>query len=119
MHMLPTMHLRWSATSGKLQQGWASSYGGPLEWRDVPLEQEAPVAQKKGFDHAAFTAAVFRVVDTRGWSAKQLSEATGVSETTLSRMRGGRQPDAASMAALSAWAGINPAKFVTAEPATS
>lgn len=43
---------------------------------------------------------------------KDVAEQTGVSETTLSRMHNhGRAPDCASMAALSLWAGINPARF--------
>lgn len=35
-----------------------------------------------------------------------------VGASTLTRMAQGRHPDAASLAALSAWAGINPAEFV-------
>ena len=35
-----------------------------------------------------------------------------MSQTTLSRMARGRQPDAASLTALSAWAGLNPTDFV-------
>ena len=41
-----------------------------------------------------------------------VAHATGVSATTLSRMQSGRSPDAASLAALSAWAGINPANCI-------
>ena len=39
---------------------------------------------------------------------------TGVSASTLTRMAQGRKPDAASLAALSAWAGLNPSDFVRA-----
>lgn len=35
-----------------------------------------------------------------------------MSTTTLARMARGRKPDASSLAALSAWAGVNPAEFV-------
>jgi len=37
--MVPTMHLQFSATTGKLQQGWVPSGGGHVEWRDVPMEE--------------------------------------------------------------------------------
>jgi transcriptional regulator with XRE-family HTH domain len=53
----------------------------------------------------------------------QVGQETGVSATTLTRMAQGRRPDAGSLAALSAWAGLNPADYVnlrersaTAEP---
>jgi transcriptional regulator with XRE-family HTH domain len=67
------------------------------------------------FDAVAFFDALERARMARGVTMKQVSKDTGVSETTLSRMRTGRRPDAASLAALSAWAGINPAKYVMSE----
>lgn len=64
------------------------------------------------FDVAGFSAALRRAATARGADMKTVSAATGVSETTLSRMHNhGRAPDAASLAALSAWAGINPARY--------
>lgn len=64
------------------------------------------------FDAPAFFAAVQRAMDVRGVEAKQLAVETGISETTLSRMRSGdRVCDAASLAALCGWAGINPANY--------
>lgn len=66
----------------------------------------------KGFDPQAFYQALSSTVGAREVSWKQVSTETGVSQTTLTRMAQGRQPDAASLAALSAWAGINPADFV-------
>lgn len=129
MNKQPTAHFRWverpapanafdpTARARVLQQGWASSYGGPVEWRDVPVEQEeAPPLppRKEAFDHAAFTQALYQCFADRGASQKDVAEATGVSETTISRLRTGRHCDAASLAALSAWAGINPARFVRA-----
>lgn len=65
------------------------------------------------FDFDAWLMALHRAVQVRGVTWKDLSAATGVSEATLSRMRlHARHPDAASLAALSAWAGLNPAKYV-------
>jgi transcriptional regulator with XRE-family HTH domain len=64
------------------------------------------------FDTGAFMAALSQAAARRHKTMKEVAAETGVSETTLSRMsRGQRVCDAASMAALSAWAGINPARF--------
>jgi transcriptional regulator with XRE-family HTH domain len=64
------------------------------------------------FDTEAFMERLRRAADARGKTMKEVAAETGVSETTLSRMKtGGRVCDAASLAALSAWAGINPARF--------
>lgn len=66
----------------------------------------------KGFRPEAFYNAIVKTVTSRGLTWKQVSHETKVSSSTLTRMAQGRQPDAASLAALSAWAGINPANFV-------
>lgn len=63
------------------------------------------------FDLAGFYACLNKSREARNVTWKKLGKQTGVSETTLSRMKLGRCPDAASLAALSAWAGINPARF--------
>ena len=70
--------------------------------------------ENKGFNGDAFYRALESTVITRSKSWKQVSAETGVSTSTLTRMAQGRRPDAASMAALSAWAGINPSDFVDA-----
>jgi len=66
----------------------------------------------KNFDAEAFYAALADTVEARKVTWKQVSKDTGVSATTLTRMAQGRSPDAASQAALAAWAGLNPADFV-------
>lgn len=66
----------------------------------------------KGFQADAFYNALAATVEARKVTWKQLSKDTGVSASTLTRMAQGRRPDAASQAALSAWAGLNPADFV-------
>ncbi len=63
------------------------------------------------FDFLSFHRAVVATVAARGVSWKAVSEETGVSQSTLSRMSSGRQPDAASLTALSAWSGLNPVDF--------
>lgn len=68
----------------------------------------------KGFDSEQFYRALESAVSAKGKTWKQVSSETGVSASTLTRMSQGRQPDAASLAALSAWAGLNPSDFVRA-----
>ena len=70
------------------------------------------MSNKQEFDAAGFYSALERAVRARKVTWKDVSTETGVSQTTLTRMGQGRRPDAASMAALSAWAGINPASYV-------
>jgi transcriptional regulator with XRE-family HTH domain len=66
----------------------------------------------KGFDAEAFYIALAKVVQARNVRWRQVARETGVAPSTLTRMGQGRRPDAASLAVLSAWAGINPADFV-------
>lgn len=72
------------------------------------------IQEDKGFDGDAFYRALEVVVREKSRTWKQVSEETGVSASTLTRMAQGRRPDAASLAALSAWAQLNPSDFVQA-----
>ena len=72
------------------------------------------MTQRLNFDFEAFYKALSATVAARDISWKTVSERTGVSQSTLSRMSKGRQPDAASLTALSAWSGINPVDFTAA-----
>lgn len=72
------------------------------------------MTQRFHFDFAAFYKALTATVAARDTNWKVVSEQTGVSQSTLSRMSKGRQPDAASLTALSAWSGINPVDFTAA-----
>jgi transcriptional regulator with XRE-family HTH domain len=71
--------------------------------------------KNKGFDSAGFYRSLEATVQARSVTWKQVASDTGVSASTLTRMSQGRQPDAASLAALSAWAGLNPSDFVEAD----
>ena len=71
-----------------------------------------PRDKGKGFEAEAFYEALARVVEARKVRWRHVSKETGVTPSTLTRMGQGRRPDAASLAALSAWAGLNPADFV-------
>ena len=75
-------------------------------------------SQDKSFDGDAFYSALASTVVARGVTWKQVSEQTGVSPTTLTRMAQGRRPDAASLASLSKWAFLNPADYVRGGRAT-
>ncbi len=68
----------------------------------------------KGFNGDAFYRALETTVTARSTTWKQVATETGVSASTLTRMAQGRRPDAGSLAALSAWAGLNPSDFVDA-----
>lgn len=70
--------------------------------------------ENKGFDGDAFYRSLEMTVSARGKNWKQVASETGISASTLTRMAQGRKPDAASLAALSAWAGINPSDYVEA-----
>ncbi len=69
------------------------------------------MTQRLDFNFEAFYKTLKSTVAARNVSWKVVSEQTGVSQSTLSRMSKGRQPDAASFTALSAWLGINPVEF--------
>ena len=67
---------------------------------------------EKRFDASGFYQALSTTVTARDVTWKQVGQETGVSASTLSRMAVGRVPDAASVAALSSWAGLNAGDFV-------
>lgn len=71
--------------------------------------------KNKGFNGDAFYRSLESTVIARSKNWKQVSAETGVSASTLTRMGRGTKPDAASLAALSAWAGLNPSDFVEAQ----
>jgi transcriptional regulator with XRE-family HTH domain len=71
------------------------------------------LTRTKGFDALGFYEALNTTVSVRGLSWKDVARQTGVSQSTLSRMAIGRQPDASSLASLSAWAGLNPGDYVS------
>src|SRR6185436_2711575 len=70
--------------------------------------------EDKGFNGDAFYRALEATVTARSKTWKDVAAETGISASTLTRMAQGRRPDAASLAALSAWAGLNPSDFVEA-----
>ena len=71
------------------------------------------MTRRTRFDFPSFYAALNATVKARDTTWKAVSEETGVSQTTLSRMSNGRQPDAASLTALSAWSGLDPVDFMS------
>jgi len=71
------------------------------------------MTRRARFDLPSFYAALSTTVKVRDATWKAVSEQTGVSQTTLSRMSNGRQPDAASLTALAAWSGLDPVDFMS------
>ena len=70
------------------------------------------MTESKGFDGEAYYRALDATVKAKSKTWKQVAEETGVGASTLTRMAQGKHPDAASLAALSAWAHLNPSDFV-------
>jgi len=69
--------------------------------------------ENKGFNNVAFYAALNATRESRNLNWKEVSAETAVNASTLTRMSQDKKPDANSLAALSAWAGLNPADFVS------
>lgn len=72
------------------------------------------MSEPQKFDFSTFFKALAATVASRKTSWKAVSKETGVSQTTLSRMARGRQPDAESLTALAAWSGLDPVKYYQA-----
>lgn len=68
--------------------------------------------ENKGFNCMAFYEAINTTREARKLNWKQVSSATSVGASTLTRMAQGKRPDADSLASLAAWSGLNPADFV-------
>ena len=67
------------------------------------------------FDTTTYFQALESTVKSRGLRWKDVSQQTGISPSTLSRMSQGKGPDSSSLASLAAWSGLNPADFVQME----
>ena len=68
--------------------------------------------ERSQFDFSGFYKALSATVVARNTNWKEVSSLTGVSQTTLSRMSKGRQPNAGSLAALAAWSGLSTTDFM-------
>lgn len=69
-------------------------------------------SENKGFNCMAFYEGINTTREARKLNWKQVSTATSVGASTLTRMAQGKRPDADSLASLAAWSGLNPADFV-------
>jgi transcriptional regulator with XRE-family HTH domain len=68
--------------------------------------------QRGSFDAAGFFSALDAERRSRERNWKQVAAESQVSASTLTRMGQGRRPDVDSLAALSLWSGLDPAKFI-------
>jgi transcriptional regulator with XRE-family HTH domain len=72
------------------------------------------MTEKTGnFDFQGFYSALNSTREARSASWKQVAQEAGVGASTLARMAKNKRPDADGLAALSAWARLNPAEFVS------
>ncbi len=69
-----------------------------------------------GFNVSAFYEVLAAVMASRKTTWRSLARETEVPEGTLRRLARGGCPDATALAALSAWANLNPADFVVPAP---
>jgi len=70
------------------------------------------------FDFEKFYQAVNAKRMQRAASWRQVAREIGIGKSTLARMAQNKRPDADGLAALSFWAELNPADFVSLEPTT-
>jgi len=68
------------------------------------------------FDFQKFYQAVNARRLQRAASWRQVAREIGIGKSTLARMAQDKRPDADGLAALSFWAQLNPADFVSVEP---
>lgn len=68
------------------------------------------------FNFEKFYQAVNAKRTARSASWRQVAREVGIGKSTLARMAQNKRPDADGLAALSYWAGLNPADFVSLEP---
>ncbi len=69
------------------------------------------MARERSFDGDGFYSALDGARVTRDMNWKAVAAETGVSASTLTRMRQGRRPDVDSFAKLSTWANLDPEDF--------
>jgi transcriptional regulator with XRE-family HTH domain len=67
------------------------------------------------FNFEKFYQAVNAKRTARSASWRQVAREVGIGKSTLARMAQNKRPDADGLAALSFWAGLNPADFVSVE----
>ncbi len=67
------------------------------------------------FEFEKFYQAVNAKREERAASWRQVAREIGIGKSTLARMAQNKRPDADGLAALSFWAELNPADFVSAE----
>jgi len=71
------------------------------------------------FHFEKFYQAVNAKREERAASWRQVAREIGIGKSTLARMAQNKRPDADGLAALSFWAELNPADFVSVEQAVS
>jgi transcriptional regulator with XRE-family HTH domain len=69
------------------------------------------------FEFEKFYQAVNAKRTQRAASWRQVAREIGIGKSTLARMAQNKRPDADGLAALSFWAEVNPADFVSIDPA--
>lgn len=79
---------------------------------EVSRRKERLLEKKARFDGNAFYAALDGERQARECTWRRVAQESGVSASTLTRIAQGKRPDVDSLAALSAWSGLNVDRFV-------
>ena len=74
------------------------------------------MVKRARFDGDAFYAALDGEKQARQCTWRRVAEESGVSASTLTRISQGKRPDVDSLAALSAWSGLDVDRFVRGGP---
>ena len=72
--------------------------------------------RERPFDTTAFQAAMDSTRAARGLNWKEVSQQSGITRSTLSRMAQGKNPDVNGLAMLLAWSGLDCQAFIRKNP---
>lgn len=102
----------WDASACQIAKSLIATLPSGPHMSALRKSKAARPHTSKGFNARAFYEVLSSIVEARSVAWRQVARETGITPSTLTRMGQGRQPDAPSLAALAAWAGLNPADFV-------
>ena len=72
--------------------------------------------RERPFDTDAFHAALDSTRAARGLNWKEVSQQSGIAQSTLSRLSQGKHPDVNGLATLLAWSGLDCRAFIRQDP---
>ncbi len=109
--------------SGGVRNGWrfseiASVLGVSLKWLATGIEEEVstnPAGEGTSCNTGTFASRLVQARNAIFWTQKDLSEATGINQTTISHLEKGRNKSSRQSTALAAALGVSEEWLVTGE----